>query len=144
MQEALLRVRDVRDHLKVPANLPPLPLSMIRGTAEAIRDQRASEFNAFLEAVQAVPQLRRLPPYLQLLAPDDLGANEYVLLIHLCYINSACCFSFSQKQVLARRLDRSQAFVVQRALQFRSFVATRPSPLSLRTALLSWLGSRCG
>lgn len=52
-----------------------LPLSIIRGTSEIIRAQRASEFNAFLAAALSVPQLRVLPALVLLLAPDEVGIS---------------------------------------------------------------------
>eukprot|EP00892_Ulva_mutabilis_P000845 jgi/Ulvmu1/10761/UM068_0051.1 len=74
IQEALLRVRDAKERLKLNVQLPMLPLSIIRGTSEIIRAQRASEFNAFLTAAISVPQLQMLPALVLLLAPDDIGS----------------------------------------------------------------------
>ena len=70
-----MRVRDAKDRLKLSVQLPMLPLSIIRGTSEIIRAQRASEFNAFLAAAISVPQLRVLPALVLLLAPDDIGSQ---------------------------------------------------------------------
>lgn len=75
IQEALLRVRDAKEKLKLGVQLPMLPLSIIRGTSEIIRAQRASEFNAFLAAALSVPQLRVFPALVLLLAPDEIGSS---------------------------------------------------------------------
>lgn len=76
IQEALLRVRDTKERMKMSFQLPMLPLSILRGTSEMIRAQRTSEFNAFLAAAISVPQLRVLPSLVQLLAPDDIGSQS--------------------------------------------------------------------
>ena len=73
--QALLRVRDTKERLKIAVQLPMLPLSIIRGTSEVIRAQRTSEFNAFIAAVVSVPKLRVLPSLVLLLAPDDIGSQ---------------------------------------------------------------------
>lgn len=87
IQEALLRVRDAKERLRLPVQLPMLPLSIIRGTSEIIRAQRASEFNAFLAAAVSVPQLRVMPALVLLLAPDDIGSQvpRYVVPLLVLY-----------------------------------------------------------
>lgn len=76
IQEALLHVRDLRDHLRVAAPLPMLPLSILPGTAHSTCEQRAAEFSAFLAAAVAAPRLRLTPPLLLLLAPDDTALES--------------------------------------------------------------------
>jgi hypothetical protein len=71
IQEALLRVRDMNDHLRLGVQLPVLPLSIVRGTTPAMCEQRAKEFTSFLQAALAHRRLRLVPALLQLLAPDD-------------------------------------------------------------------------
>ena len=84
IQEALLHVRDLRDHLRVSAPLPMLPLSILPGTAHSTCEQRATEFSAFLAAAVAAPQLRITPPLLLLLAPDDTALEQCACRRHCC------------------------------------------------------------